>query len=255
MSAPDDHDSELHRDLTKSGKGWGQALIRWAVILGILLLGIALLLPARRTTRRSTRRMQCASHLRQISLALHAYEQRCGALPPAYTVDSEGKPLHSWRTLILPFLGQGDLYQSIDLSRPWNDPVNAQALKTATPFYRCTEAIGEPNSTTYLAIVAPGGCFLPDQPRRLAEITDGTANTLMVIEVGDDHAVPWMAPVDADEALVLRIGKTKGPHHAGGMNAGFVDGEVRFLSNSLPAAVRRAMISIAGREEVRGDEY
>ena len=51
------------------------------------------------------------------------------ALPPAYTVDADGRPLHSWRTLILPYLEQEPLYQTIDLSKPWNDPANAKARR------------------------------------------------------------------------------------------------------------------------------
>ena len=137
--------------------------------------------------------------------------------------------MHSWRTLILPYLEQEPLYRTIDLSKPWNDPANAKALETSLPIFRCPEAAGPPNTTTYLAIAAPDGCFLPGQPRRLAEITDAHESTLMVIEAGEENAVPWMAPVDADESLVMSLGPTTKLHHAGGMNACFVDGHVRFL--------------------------
>ena len=257
MSARDDVDLELDPVVPKSGRGWGQALVRWGVILGIILVGIALFSPAIRTSRGAARRAQCVYNLKQIAVALNNYEQEYGALPPAYTVDAEGRPLHSWRTLILPYCWPElqSLYQSIVLTKPWDDPVNAQALKTATRFYQCPAATIKSNETTYLAIVAPGGCFLPDQPRRLAEISDGTANTLMVIEVDDDHAVPWMAPVDADDALVLSFGPKTKSHHVGGVNASFVDGTVRFLKNTILAPVRRALISIAGHEEIRADEY
>ena len=71
----------------------------------------------------------------------------------------------------------------------------------------------------------------------------------MVIEVDEAHAVPWMSPVDADEAIILAIG---GPNarspHPGGMNAAFVDGHVDFLPADMPAAERRALISIAGND-------
>ena len=88
--------------------------------------------------------------------------KRTMALPPAYTVDAKGRPLHSWRTLILPYLEQEPLYQTIDLSKPWNDPANAKALETSLPVFRCPEAVGPQNTTTYLAIVAPNGCFIPE---------------------------------------------------------------------------------------------
>ncbi len=95
-------------------------------------------------------------------------------MPPAYTVDAKGRPLHSWRTLILPYLEQEPLYQMIDLSKPWNDPANAKALETSLPVFRCPEAVGPRNTTTYLAIVGPNGCLIPKESRRLAEITDAS---------------------------------------------------------------------------------
>jgi hypothetical protein len=91
----------------------------------------------------------------------------------------------------------------------------------------------------------------PGQGRPLAEIKDGLPNTLVVIEVPSDQAVPWMAPVDADEALVLQLGmdaKHQSPH-PGGFEAAFSDGHARFLRNELSAEKRRALISIAGGEE------
>lgn len=56
--------------------------------------------------RDSSQRMQCSSNVKQIALAVLNYESAYKQLPPAYTVDAEGKRLHSWRTLILPFMGR-----------------------------------------------------------------------------------------------------------------------------------------------------
>jgi prepilin-type processing-associated H-X9-DG protein len=67
-------------------------------------------------------------------------------------------------------------------------------------------------------------------------------------ELDSEHAVPWMAPTDADEALVMGFGPSN-VNHSGGTNAAFVDGRVRFLSDETPAAERRALISIAGNDK------
>jgi prepilin-type processing-associated H-X9-DG protein len=176
-------------------------------------------------------------------------------LPPAYTVDAKGRPLHSWRTLILPYLEQSALYASIDLAKPWDDSANAKALATAPPVYRCPNTRGPGNVTTYLAIASPDGCLSPARPRALAEITDSHGSTLMAIEAGDDNAVPWMAPLDAGESFLMSLGPESNLPHSGGVNACFLDGSVKFLKASIGASTRRALISIAGHDDPSPDSY
>ncbi len=255
MSAYFQNDPEFNVAVPKPGSRRRFRLVELLAILGIIAVLIVLLLPASRSAGPAARRAHCTNNLKQIALALSNYEQVYQALPPAYTVDAQGRPLHSWRTLILPYLEQEPLYQSIDLSKPWNDPANAKAQETFVPLFWCPGAAGPRNTTTYLANAAPNGCLIPKEPRRLAEITDSHHSTLMVIEAGEENAVPWMAPVDADESLVMSLGPTTKLLHAGGMNAGFVDGSVRFLKTSIPARVRRALISISGNDSLNSDEY
>jgi prepilin-type processing-associated H-X9-DG protein len=71
----------------------------------------------------------------------------------------------------------------------------------------------------------------------------------LVIEAGEENAVPWMAPVDADESLVMSLGPTTKLHHTGGTHACFVDGHVAFLKADSPATVRRALMSISGNDD------
>jgi prepilin-type N-terminal cleavage/methylation domain-containing protein/prepilin-type processing-associated H-X9-DG protein len=221
-------------------------LVELLVVIGIITVLIALLLPAKRGAREAARRSQCTNNLNQIAVALLNYADVYHALPPAYTVDADGKPLHSWRTLILPYLEQKSLYDKIDLSKAWDDPANVEALKTVLPVYRCPSAGCPENHTIYVAIVAPNGCFRSAEPRRLSEITDDHAKTLLVIEVDPEHAVPWMAPTDADMDVLLGFNRETTLAHPGGFTAAFVDGSVSFLSADLPADKRRALVSIAG---------
>ena len=222
------------------------SFLKLFTVIGIIAVLVAFLLPATRRGRPAANRTQCKNNLKQIALALHNYFDSYEALPPAYTVDANGKPLHSWRTLILPYLEQQELYKRIDLSKPWNDPANTKAFETELDIFRCPSAVMPPNQTTYMAIVSPNGCFRPGESTRFSDITDGTSNTLMVIEVAPEHAVPWMAPQDADEQLVLSFGPDSKLAHTGGTQAALVDGSVRFLSDNIPTEVRRALISIAG---------
>ena len=223
-------------------------LVELFVVLALIGILVGLFLPATRTAREPTRRSQCVNNLKQIGLALHNYKTAYDALPPAYSVDPAGRPLHSWRTLILPFLEQQPLYDTIDLSKRWDDPANAKA-RAALHAYGCPSAKLPAGTTPYLAVVAPNGCFLPDQARRLSEITDDPGLTLMVIEVPSDRAVHWMAPTDADESLILGINSRSQLNHSGIANALFLDGSTRMISAKSPAPQRRAMISIAGGDD------
>jgi hypothetical protein len=232
----------------KSRKGFRIIELMWVV--GIIAVLVALVLPQRsRCCGWRMHQAACINKLKQISMALRSYADDYGGLPPAYTVDAAGRPLHSWRTLILPYLEQEEIYKKIDLSKPWDDPVNGEALRTVVAVYRCPEQEGMDNRTTYLGLVGPRACLVPGRARRLEEITDAHEATVVVIEVGEERAVPWMAPVDADESLVLGIGPKARLHHEGSMGVGFVDAHVASLGADTPVEVRRAMMTVSGNDD------
>ncbi len=230
-----------------SGFSWIEVL----VVTVVVALLIALLLPAFQQPHPRPR-SRCKNNLKQIGLALHNYAETYGAFPPAYTVDANGKPLHSWRTLILPFIDQAPLYAKIDLTKPWDDPVNAEAAKAIPDYiYGCPNVTVPPGFTVYLAVAGSGSCFQPGQPRPFSEITDGLSHTLMVIEVTKLQAVHWMAPQDADETLILSLGKAaKDLHHTGGMHGLLGDGSVRFLSVNLAPETWKGLCTVAGKEQL-----
>lgn len=229
-----------------------QVLVAVLAVVGLL---VASLLPAVRMSGEAARRMQCGNNLKQIALALKSYEDAYGYLPPAYTVDAAGKPLHSWRTLILPYMEHKGLYEKIDLSKPWDDPANQALAKDGPAAYRCPSGDASRTETNYLAIVAPGGCFKLAEPRKRDEITDGPDQTLMVIDVASEQAVPWMSPSDATEAVIANLWGGKRTH-PNGTNAVFVDGHVHFLRRDTDPQVLQALISIAGNDgDITEDGY
>jgi len=236
-----------------SGDFIGRFVTTLAVICVVVVL-IGLLLPALRYPRESARHATCGSQLRNIALALQAYESVYHALPPPYTVDAEGKPLHSWRTLILPYVGQQLLYRKIDLSKSWDDPVNNAAYETTPSIYRCPSAVIPSGHTTYLAVVAPNGCFHPTRARKLAEITDSPGMTLMIVEVGSDQAVHWMCPTDIGEERILDPKTFPNGPHSGQVQAVCVDGRVLQLSKDSKPDTLRAMISIGGQDDAVAQE-
>lgn len=249
---------ENDADLPQKRSNLPAIALRVGIVIGIVGVVVAMLLPARRTGgREAMRRMQCSNHLKQIAAALQNYHDAFGAFPPAYTVAANGKPLHSWRTLILPFLKNKPLYDRIDLSRPWDDPVNRFAYDTIVSTYHCPSASSKvpKGQTTYLGVAAPGGFFQGAQPRPMTAMTDGSSNTLMVIEVGEEHAVHWMSPSDATEDLILNRGANGKFSHPNGGLAAFADGHTQHLSKSAPAEVLRAIISIAGNDNEIAANY
>ena len=117
-------------------------------------------------------RTRARNRLKDIARALLLYEHDHHALPPAYTTDANGNRLHSWRTLILPYLDERPspddpssftaFYKSIDLTKPWDDPVNARACRDIVASYSCpASTVPHDNKTTYLAILTPNSCFAP----------------------------------------------------------------------------------------------
>lgn len=234
-------------DTAKANRS-GLTFTEGIVVLCILAILVAFLLPNVRSARGAARRTQCKNNLKQIGIALDNYHEKYQAFPPAYTVDANGRPLHSWRTLLLPFLDAKPLYESIDLTKPWDDPKNAAAFKQARFSLSCAGAERPADFTTYMAVVGPDAWFRPTDSRSVSEITDGMAHTLMVIEVAPEDAVHWMTPTDTDGRFVLAFGSDSKCAHTGGTHGLFADGRVRFITSNEPIADRRAMITVAGND-------
>src|SRR5690606_38711468 len=82
-----------------------------------------------------------------------------------------------------------------------------------------------------------------------AAVTDGLSNTIALLEVDDENAVPWTAPEDweYDEE-----NPTRGLFgiHPGIANVGFADGSVQAISEHIDLATFFAMLTKAGGEVV-----
>ncbi len=244
MDENQDYGHSLSGHASQSSSRAASVLLKVLLVLASLVVLAFLFLPALRTgSITAANRNACQNKLKQIALAVQMYAEKHGTLPPAYTTDADGKPLHSWRTLILPFLEEQSLYETIDLAKPWDDPVNAQAAKARVPVFECPmNDVG--NRTTYLAVVTPSSCLRAGEPRRISDIPDGGKKTVMIVEVDSKHAVPWMAPIDTDEQLVMELGPQSERAHPEGFGAAFVDGHVEFLLDEISSAERRGLITV-----------
>jgi prepilin-type processing-associated H-X9-DG protein len=212
---------------------------RLLAVAAVVIAAVILLLPVSRGARGATRRSQCAQNLKSIGRAIDAYSREYGALPPPFSVDAEGHPLHSWRVLLLPYLDERAA-GGIDLEKPWDDPADAAAVATAAT-YRCPALRAPAGTTTYHLVVSPRGLVRPDRSATREEAASADRNTILVIEAPEGRAMPWMGAGD-DGAEVL-MGSDEGCH-PGGVMALFADGSVHFLRiGSLPLDVRRSLIT------------
>ncbi len=240
-------------DRRLEGKGLAIAGIVTGSIGTLLMLPvlIALLLPAVQAAREAARRAQCVNNLKQIALAMHNYESINGHLPAAASVDSEGKPRLSWRVAILPLLGQQALYDQFKQDEPWDGPNNIRLLNQIPVVYRCpSDPVSSPTTTSYQAIVGAGTIFEGPDGVKISSITDGTSNTLLVVEA--KTPVAWTKPDDVDLAQVTTA---IGSRHPGGGNVVMADGSVRFLKSSINPVILKAMTTRAAGEVISPDAY
>jgi prepilin-type processing-associated H-X9-DG protein len=226
---------------------WLKIVMAIPVTLAILVLLATLLFPSIEISRAEARRSQCRINLKQIGLALHKYHNEYNSFPPAYTVDTDGRHLHSWRALLLPYLDQIAVHKQIDFGKPWDDPANDEA-RTVSPFvYACPAGEAKPGNSTYLAITVQGGLFAPGTSTRMADIKDGPANTLLVVEVPGNRSVHWMAPTDLDATGFEELATDTKTNHPNGLHVLFADGSVRHVTLEELAKQGRKWVTISGR--------
>jgi prepilin-type processing-associated H-X9-DG protein len=204
-----------------------------------------------------SRRMQSSYCLRMIGLATMQYEDTYHELSPGMITGLHGEALHGWQTLLLPYLEQQDLFQSIDRSLPWTDAKHRKAFQTKLRIFQIPHdnipvldergyAVADYSANVHVM----GGT----KGRKLSSITDGAANTILCGEAGGNYK-PWGHPRNwRDPALgINRSPDGFGSPWPNGANIGFVDGHVKFLSNNTDPKVLRALATPAGGEVVPPD--
>jgi len=194
------------------------------------------------------RRMACLRNLRRIVLAMLLYERDHGTLPPAFTIDNRGRPLHSWRALLLPYLGQRDLYDQIRLEEPWDSKHNRQFHEHTLPFYQCPTADLDPGQTTYAVVVGEATPFDGGDVKELEAFGPHSAHMILVVECKAGSC--WMNPMFDVPYPVAREGintETRwwlssdqpatptgiGSDHPGGANVGLRSGASIFAHDVM----------------------
>ncbi|MCA9247330.1 MAG: DUF1559 domain-containing protein [Planctomycetales bacterium] len=180
---------------------WGRkrsslsGLAEAGVVLLIIGLLVALLLPAVQSAREASTRHMCANNLKLMAIGLFNYYDIHKKFPPAHVDDANGKPMHSWRALIVPYLCENDFYDHYDLNEPWDGPNNRKLSHYMPDCFRCPKNANNPAWTTnYVAVIGPHTAFRGSQGRTFNDFRDGTANTILIVETTEP--IPWMEPRD-----------------------------------------------------------
>jgi hypothetical protein len=247
------------------------SLARYTVLMFLVLIVVALLFPVQARSRNAALRAQCSNRLKQIDLALHVYEERYHSFPPAYIADRTGKPMHSWRVLILPFLGEKDVYDRYDFNEPWDGPNNRKLLDARPSVYACpgdeTAYARNAACTSYVAVVGENAAWQSDKPRRLTDpdLRDHASSTIMLTETAD-AGINWTEPKDISlDALqstdsssgAVTVSSKHGCYYHDSFydyecdtpyvaNVGLLDGSVGFLSLPVSTERLRNVLQIGG---------
>ncbi len=208
----------------------GFTLVELLVVLAIIGILIGLLLPAVQSIREAARRTECLNNLKQMSLALLNYETSFRHLPPGYTYPEQA----FWSAYILPQIEQNNLYETIDLGGPWTTAgsPNHDACASFIPVFQCpssgvnshepmAQGIDGRVPCTYLACASgtnnresgvkpyvgdadpriSDGVFYEGSRTRLAEITDGQSNTILIGEALFDFQLRGLDYVNSPEVV------------------------------------------------------
>jgi prepilin-type processing-associated H-X9-DG protein len=193
------------------------------------------------------RRAACISRLKGIGYGLHEYHDAFEVFPAAYVAADDGKPMHSWRLSLMPYLERYAWMSKYDWNLPWNNPGNRGLLTAADPFpFSCptSEAVNKNRMVPYVMIVGDEAAIQPGTFTSLADLED-PSNTIIVAEIANSD-IFWAEPRDLEfDTMSFRIndpaGNCIGSHHPGGAHVLMADGSVRFLSNDTDPAVVRAL--------------
>ena len=205
--------------------------------------------------RPEARQVEVTDALRRMGLAIHHYHAEHDHFPPRWFTDREGRPLHGWRSALLPYLEQQATYERIHFDEPWDSEANKELEKTDVP----TFAAGiDPSKhpawtkrafTRFRAPVFPGSIWHGEGPPKcLRDVTDGTANTIAIVHAPPSEGVVWTWPSDwiiseEDPVGDIFCGEDQ-------ISVLMLDGSTRVLRrNEIDNEKLKALLTFAGGEE------
>jgi hypothetical protein len=193
--------------------------------------------------------------MKMINLGILVYESANGCYPPAYKADKAGKPLLSWRVLILPYVEHAGTYKQFHLDEPWDSDHNKTLIAKMPSVFQSPKGNPGEGKTNFLTVRGKNTIFSNGKGITIGQVKDGTSCTLTTVEADDDRAVIWTKPDDFD---VDEKAPSKG---LGGLwsnkffFAGFADGSVHQIMVPIAPAPLNAFFSRDGEERIDMEQY
>jgi hypothetical protein len=227
-------------------------LLKWFVIAiaCISIAGGGLIWQSIRRNAADT--LACVENVKKIVLAMHAYHDTLGTFPPAHFADRTGRPLHSWRVLLLPFLGEQSLYNKYRFDEPWDGPHNRELASQMPAVFRCQTDRAGASHTSYLVVTGEGTVFPEKFCRRISDVLDGTSNTILFVETTDSD-INWTEPRDLTYEQALaginpRQGAGISSRHGNFAMVATVDGSIWALpENTSRDTLRKLLLCNDGK--------
>jgi uncharacterized membrane protein YhaH (DUF805 family)/type II secretory pathway pseudopilin PulG len=238
------------------------------ISVAVVLMAVAVGMPAVQQARENARRTQSRNNLKQIGLALHKYHNVHQSFPAGTHPNEklEADERLSWLASLLPHIEQSALQTNIDFDKAWNDESNEESANTRVPTYvnpGSGTSSGVPGETHYVGIAGLGkdgpmlpvtsnraGVFAINRQTGIGDIRDGTSNTMMTSEATGNLG-RWISGGNATIRPLTERPYINGPDgiggpFRGGVFAGFVDGSVHFIPEGVDPAVLEHVATIAG---------
>ncbi len=185
---------------------------------------------------------------------MFTYQDEHGRLPPAVVYGEDGRPLYSWRVLLLPYIAQEDLYKQFHLDEPWDSPHNLPLLERMPGTYAPPPGKKSrmPAYHTVCHVFIGKGAAFEDKKelKTPADFPDGTSTTILLVEAGPP--APWTKPEDLPyqaDASLPRLNRL----FPDLIRVGMADGSVHYIHGDIGEATLRAAITRNGGEKLGAD--
>lgn len=213
--------------------------------------------PSPSITARSAIRTQWINNVKQIELSFHSHNDVRNRLPYGGTFTPDGGMLHSWETQLLPYVAYNT--GTIKMEIAWNDPINAPHFKGVLREFvypgSSTRQQWTDDGFGASHLSANSWVLSANKSMNLKNITDGTANTILIGSINSDFPA-WGHPVNwRDPAIGLNVKHGfGGPPGSDGVVFGMADGSVRVLNDRVSPDVLRALSTPNGNEPILAGE-